>query len=254
MLDVRDPLTGAASVWAGGRSGRVALGSAEAFLSQPSELSAGDITDPPPPPEPLPSLLSASSPLLAAPFVPAELCPALPPICEGGSSPSVTSLSRFLGIGVCSSPGEANTLPLRPSQTILPVTGTPHATHKHFRSRCYQPYCHTAIQPFTISKTSLHLRAGARWTLPFTLTPGDPGPAPAAPDKACWASAETLGGGFQSFSFPSGLRWERSEVRAGLGMFKRTVCSCPSVAPPLQARGFPELHTSGRRLLSQLDV
>lgn len=69
--------------------------------------STGDITDHPPPLEP-PPLFPPSTPILSSPRLLSRRSPILPRpsplICEGGDSLSVTSLSRFLGIGVGSSP------------------------------------------------------------------------------------------------------------------------------------------------------
>lgn len=81
-----------------------------------------------------PTTLPRPSPLPSSPrraFCPgrAPLCPAHP---RGRRLPSVTSLSRFLGIGVGSSPGrgDRSSLPLGPSQShlsqvhTLPLTNT----------------------------------------------------------------------------------------------------------------------------------
>lgn len=145
-----------------GRAGSDWVPRAEAFLSQPS-LSAS-VTSPTtlPRPSPLPSLPLLSSPRLLSRASSALPRPS-PPICEGGDSGSVTSLSRFLGIGVGSSPE-------RETRGTHCLSG-PHNHTCHRYTGCHsqahachcQPYCHTAIQPFI--QTLLHLRVGGRWTL-----------------------------------------------------------------------------------------
>lgn len=112
---VRDPLTGGSQRLSRGRVGRAGSGWVPpgGGGSEPDHpASTGDITDHPPPPRPPPlssSPLFLSSLLPSSPRLLSQRGSALPrpspPIYEGGDSPSVTSLSRFLGLRVGSSPG-----------------------------------------------------------------------------------------------------------------------------------------------------
>lgn len=151
-----------------GRVGSSGVGrcGTEAFGIEPSQpASQGDITDHLPRPSPHPH---SPLPLLAAPFVPVERGSA-PPLCEGGDSPPVTSLSRFLGDrGRVLPPGErerkAEARGELTASRALPDDHTCHRTH----ARCHPSApALPGRPPVRRRRPALHLDAGGRSTRPL---------------------------------------------------------------------------------------
>lgn len=155
-------------------SGQVGSGSAGRscfWAGQPA--SAGDITPPSPEPPPLLSprrLLSRPGSALPRPS---------PPICGGGDSLSVISLSRFLGIGLGSSPDRGETAHC----LAVPHSHTCHRyTLRH--SRAHAATASLAVTlPYSHSQSSRHYctrEQVATGPSSFTLGTWESGPAPAA--------------------------------------------------------------------------